>query len=349
MKIINFISGKDLGGPKQSFVLYSKSLSDMGEEVISVVRKGAAIEPILNEMDLPVRTVTYSRLTQYLFNKSTVKNIQNIMQPLQADLIFVHKQSDFKMVREAVGTAVKITGVIHSFNARHIEHTDTLVAVSEPVKQYLIANNYKGDVLVVPNMVNITPNPSYKDIPEIPLIGTMGVFRRNKNFHILIQSLSILKRKNIPFRAVIAGEGRAKLELLYLRWKYNLSNELTIRGWISNNERDKFLDELDIFVLCSTKETFGMVVIEAMARMKRVISTICGGPEHIITHGKDGYLIESGSAELLANQIIYVIQRNQEADNIPDNALNTVINNYSTEAVSKSLQKLVQFTSWHSS
>jgi glycosyltransferase involved in cell wall biosynthesis len=346
MKIINFISGKDLGGPKQSFVLYSKSLSDMGEEVISVVRKGAAIEPILNEMDLPVHTVTYSRLTQYLFNKSAVKNIQNIMQPLQADVIFVHKQSDFKMVREAVGAAVKIIGVMHSFNfnAKYIEYIDTLVAVSEPVKQYLIANNYKGSVLVIPNMVNVTTNPSYKDMPEIPLIGTMGVFRRNKNFHILIQSLSILKRKNIPFRAVIAGEGRAKLELLYLRWKYNLSNELTIRGWISNNERDKFLDDLDIFVLCSTKETFGMVVIEAMARMKRVIATICGGPEHIITHGKDGYLIESGSAELLANQIIYAIQRNQEADNIPDNALNTIMGHYSTEAVSKSLQSLIRST-----
>jgi glycosyltransferase involved in cell wall biosynthesis len=267
------------------------------------------------------------------------------MQPLNADVIFVHKQSDFKMVREAVGTTVKIIGVIHSFNAKHIDHADTLVAVSEPVKQYLLANNYKGDVLVIPNMVNIATNPSYKDIPEIPLIGTMGVFRRNKNFHILIQSLSILKRKNIPFRAVIAGEGRAKLELMYLRWKYGLADELTIRGWVSNNERDKFLDELDIFVLCSTKETFGMVVIEAMARMKRVIATLCGGPEHIITHSKDGYLIESGSAELLANQIIDVIHCNQEADNIPDNALDTVINNYSIEAVSKSLQMLVQSTS----
>ena len=347
MKIINFISGKDLGGPKQSFVLYSKSLSDMGEEVISVVRKGAAIEPILNEMNLPVQTVTYSRLTQYLFNKSAVKNIQNIMQPLQADLIFVHKQSDFKMVREAVGATVKVIGVIHSFNAKHIEHTDTLVAVSEPVKQYLIENNYKGNVLVIPNMVNITTKPSYKDMPEIPLIGTMGVFRRNKNFHILIQSFDILKRKNIPFRAVIAGKGRAKFELLYLRRKYGLGNELTIRGWVPNNDRDKFLDELDIFVLCSTKETFGMVVIEAMARMKRVIATICGGPEHIITHGKDGYLIKSGDAGLLANQIIDVIQCNQEIDKIPDNALDTVINNYSTEAVSKSLQMLVQSTSRH--
>ena len=82
-----------------------------------------------------------------------------------------------------------------------------------------------------------------------------------------------------------------------------------------------------------------------MARMKRVIATLCGGPDHIITHGKDGYLIESGSAELLAKQIIYVIQSNQEDDNIPDNALDTVINKYSTEAVSKSLQMLVQSTS----
>jgi len=40
---------EDLGGQKKSFVLYSESLSDMDKEVVSVVRKGAAIELILNE------------------------------------------------------------------------------------------------------------------------------------------------------------------------------------------------------------------------------------------------------------------------------------------------------------
>lgn len=342
MKIINFISGKDLGGPKQSFVLYSKSLSDMGEEVISVVRKGAAIEPILNEMNLPVQTVTYSRLTQYLFNKSAIKKIQNIMQPLQADVIFVHKQSDLKMVREAVGNKVRIIGVAHWFSIRHAEYADEFITVSESVKQYLIQEQYKNPIHVVPNMVDIKTQPSYKAIPEVPLIGSMGVFRRRKNFHILIQSLGILKERNITFRAVIAGEGRAKLELLYLRWKFKLSKELTIRGWVGNDEREKFLDDLDIFILSSKKETFGMVVIEAMARMKRVIATICGGPEFIITHGKDGYLIEKDDARILADQIIEVIQTDKKTDQVPNNALDSAINNYSTEVVSKSLQKLIR-------
>ena len=344
MKIINFISGKDLGGPKQSFVLYSKSLSEMGEDIVSVIRKGAAIEPILNKMNLPVKTVSYSRLTQYFFNKYTVKKIQKVIQSLQADIIFVHKQSDFKIIRNALGNKVKIIGVIHSFNAKYVEYTDELVAVSEPVKQYLIKNQYRNDIHVIPNMVNIETRPSYKNIPKVPLIGAMGVFRRNKNFHILIQSLSILKKKGVPFRAVIAGKGRAKLELLYLRWKHNLFNELTIKKWIANDKRDEFLDSLDIFVLSSKKETFGMVVVEAMARMKRVIATICGGPEHIITHGKNGYLIESGDAEILANQIIEVMGIDQNTDKIPNNALDSVARNYSTKAVSKSLKKIVHAT-----
>ena len=345
MKIINFISGKDLGGPKQSFIEYSRSLSDLDQEVVSIIREGAKIEPILKKLGLHIKTISYSRLTQYVFNNHCVKKIKNIIQPLEADLIFVHKQSDFKMIRKAVGTSVKVIGVVHSFNAKYIEHVDLVVAVSEPLKRYLLENKCQKKIYVVPNMVNVTSSPSYKSMPKIPLIGTMGVFRRNKNFHILIQSLSILKSRGVPFRAVIAGEGRAKLELIYLRWKYGLSNDLTIRGWVSNKERDNFLDELDLFVLCSTKETFGMVVIEAMARMKRVIATICGGPEHIITHGKDGYLINSGDSKLLANQITDIIQCSQEIDKIPNNALKTVTNNYSTAAVSKILQKLIQLTS----
>jgi len=48
MKIVNSFSGR-FRWSKKIFRLYSESLSDMDEEVVSVVRKGAAIELILNE------------------------------------------------------------------------------------------------------------------------------------------------------------------------------------------------------------------------------------------------------------------------------------------------------------
>jgi len=78
----------------------------MGERVVSVVRKGAAIEAILHETDLIVKTVCYSHLSQYLSNKSAVKQVQATLELLQADLILVRKQSDLKMAKEVAGITI---------------------------------------------------------------------------------------------------------------------------------------------------------------------------------------------------------------------------------------------------
>ena len=67
------------------------------------------------------------------------------------------------------------------------------------------------------------------------------------------------------------------------------------------------MGSIDLYVLPSRTETFGMVVIEAMARMKRVITTKCGGPGGIITDGINGYLIEKESPDPLARKLKEII------------------------------------------
>ena len=131
----------------------------------------------------------------------------------------------------------------------------------------------------------------------------MGVLRRKKGFHTLIEALAILKKTGTPFKAVIAGKGQMRPYLLYLKRKHNLSEELTIRGWVSNIEREEFVDSIDLYILPSRIETFGLVVIEAMARMKRVVATKCGGPNEIIHHGEGGFLVEKQNPQAMAEQI----------------------------------------------
>ena len=60
---------------------------------------------------------------------------------------------------------------------------------------------------------------------------------------------------------------------------------------------------LDIFILPSFGETYGLVVIEAMAMEKSVIATNAGGLPEIIADGKTGLLIEPRNVEAIANAI----------------------------------------------
>jgi len=246
MRIVNFISGRDLGGPKQSFVLYSEALSNLGHEVHSVVRKGASVKPMIESLNLPVHEINYSRVTQLLAASKVSKTLRAKLETIRPDLIFAHKQSDLELVRSALRDHVKIIGVVHWFSNKHIQHADELIAVSAKVKQFLVDNGYTKPIHIVPNMVKIISEPTYRDLPDVPLIGAMGLFRRKKGFHTLIEALAILKRNGTPFKAIIAGKGQLKPYLYYLRWRLNLKNELTFRGWVSNAERDDFIDAIDI-------------------------------------------------------------------------------------------------------
>jgi glycosyltransferase involved in cell wall biosynthesis len=84
-----------------------------------------------------------------------------------------------------------------------------------------------------------------------------------------------------------------------------------------------------------------MVVVEAMARMKRVIATKCGGPEEIITNGLDGFLVEKENPEAMADKLEELIKDHKKSKNIPANAYKTALENYSLEMVSQQLHKLL--------
>jgi glycosyltransferase involved in cell wall biosynthesis len=295
----------------------------------------------MQSMDIDVDEVSYVRTTHPLFIKKSIQNLRKALLPMNASVIFVHKQLDIELVRGALGNNAKIIGIIHGFNAKHIEHADVLIAVSEKVKQFLIDSGNTKPIHIVPNMVKIGTDAVYRDLPTTPLIGAMGMFRRKKGFHIFIKALSILKQREVPFKAVIAGKGRITWYLQYLRWKLDLKNELTMRGWVSNKERDDFVDSIDLYVLPSRTETFGMVVVEAMARMKRVIATRCGGPEEIITDGVDGFLVEKENSEVMADKLEELINNPKESENIPTAAHQTATIHYSLESVSKSLSKTI--------
>ena len=295
-------------------------------------------------MGIDVCEVSYIRSTHPLLINKSIQKLRVVFNPMNADIIFVHKQMDIELVRKALGSSIKIFGIIHGYNARHTEYADVLIAVSEKVKQFFIDSGYKKPIYVVPNMVKIEQKPTYRDLPETPLIGAMGIFRRKKGFHVLIKSFSIIKQRGVPFRAVIAGKGRISWYLKYLRWKLDLTSELTIRGWVSNNDRDEFIDSIDLYVLPSRTESFGMVVVEAMARMKLVIATKCGGPEEIITDNFDGYLIDKENPEIMADKLEELIKNPKNTEFIARNAYITALNKYTTKSVSKKISRIVEST-----
>jgi len=169
----------------------------------------------------------------------------------------------------------------------------------------------------------------------------MGILRRTKGQDILLQAAAILHRRNIEFKLVIAGKGRWHKKVNQWIQELDLSSITQRLDWVSNQDRDDFIDAADIFCLPSRGETFGMVVIETMARKRLVVATRCGGPQGIIEHQKNGLLCEI-NAESLADTLAQAIVLNAEDyRNMCEAAYVTAKDHYSPATVRQKIETIL--------
>ncbi|MFZ1281470.1 MAG: glycosyltransferase family 4 protein [Ignavibacteriaceae bacterium] len=130
------------------------------------------------------------------------------------------------------------------------------------------------------------------------IIGTVGRLDSLKNQELLIDAAAILindKKLNLHFLVIgdetesITGKGY-KRKLIEKSQQYGIEENISFISFTKNIEI--YFDIMDIFVLPTDKESFGYVLIEAMAKGKPVIATNQGGPKEIIVENRNGYLIE---------------------------------------------------------
>jgi glycosyltransferase involved in cell wall biosynthesis len=97
------------------------------------------------------------------------------------------------------------------------------------------------------------------------------------------------------------GKGRLYDGLLQLRADLGLRDRIHFLGFIEDPA--EFLANLDMFLLTSTSEGFSIATIQAMSASLPVIVTRSGGPEEIVTHGKNGWLVDIGNPQAMADAI----------------------------------------------
>ena len=299
MKIVNLISGKDLGGPKQTFLHYSDNLRQLGHQVTSVIRPKAQLEPLLQQRKLDYLVLDYPRTRLPLLKNIAISRLRQLFTQQNTDLVIVHKPIDAALARAALPKNCKLILILHSYNAAGIKAADILICVSPVLAKFARKQGYTGALEVIPNLVELSPvEPSSRPPQPVPVIATMGILRRTKGQDILLQAAAILRQRKIKFKLIIAGKGRWHKKVNKWVQQLDLSTITQRLDWVSNQDRDDFIDTADILCLPSRGETFGMVVIEAMARKRLVVATCCGGPQGIIKHMENGLLCNINAEDL---------------------------------------------------
>ncbi len=187
-------------------------------------------------------------------------------------------------------------------------HIDMIHAVTKEVKEQLIKyipQDIRPDIEMVYLGVE-TPNIDDKKVQELKkqynlkdefIVGIIGRIEEGKGQHLLVEAM--VKLKDMDIKAFIVGssmndeyQNRLKSEVK----KYKLEDKVLFSGFTDNV--NEYMQLFDAVVLATTNETFGLVVIEAMANKKCVIAVDKGGPLEIIKDGVDGLLFERDSSAL---------------------------------------------------
>jgi glycosyltransferase involved in cell wall biosynthesis len=161
----------------------------------------------------------------------------------------------------------------------------------------------------LPNIVNekfLQANLEQERKPsEFRFVNVAFMNEKKKQSHIL-RAFSHIKKAYSEARLTLAGDGPERKNLERLAVELGIHEAVKFTGLLT---RDQVLIEIvrsDAFVLASSHETFGVVVIEALALGKPVIATRCGGPESILRE-KDGILIPVDDVDALTDAMSQMI------------------------------------------
>jgi glycosyltransferase involved in cell wall biosynthesis len=136
-------------------------------------------------------------------------------------------------------------------------------------------------------------------------VGVVGRLSEYKGQHLLIQATRILKNNGADIQVVIAGHAMEPYFVDHLRKlaaDLNVSDRVHFLGFQPDPHR--LIQALDVLALTTVKETFGMVLVEAMRLGVPVIGSHAGGVPEIIDHNQTGLLFQSQNVSSLADQIL---------------------------------------------
>ncbi len=187
------------------------------------------------------------------------------------------------------------------------------IAVSEPALEY-VNRHLPGDYRIIPNGIDTEhfrfDGPARKEFTDGKInILFVGRLERRKGLGYLLNACAEMKRSFPNFRLIVVGPGTV------LRHRYeklvedmSLTNNVVFTGFVPSAELPSYYRSADIFCAPATGgESFGIVLLEAMACGKPVIATSIKGYASVLADGDEGLLVPPKDDEALAQALLSLL------------------------------------------
>lgn len=229
---------------------------------------------------------------------------------------------DIGIVTTLHGTDITVLGedtLLQTAIKYGIDKSDIVTAVSDSLKQqtYELIDTTKP-IKTIYNFVDMREyykrdNAELKEAfgiqPHEKVVIHVSNFRKVKHVPDVVETF-LKARHKVPAKLLLVGDGPDKHDVMKQARASNYADDILFLG------RQDNLAELysisDLKLLMSSKEAFGLVLLEAMACGVPGIGTNVGGIPEVIVEGENGYIVELGDTQAAADKAIALLNDDQQ-------------------------------------
>ncbi len=277
-----------------------------------------------------VESMTYPLFETPLTTLAEASKLTEVIEEYDIDVIHAHyaiphataailardmcrRRSKPGVVTTLHGTDVTLVGLEPAYlrtTQYSIERSDVVTAVSRHLADYTHQEmGVEREIVVIPNAVDhrrFKPNGS-NDLrlryahPEEKLLVHVSNFRPVKRVEDVIRVFARVADV-IGSRLIMIGDGPDRPRATQLTHELGVSGRVSFLGSFPRIE--DLLAISDLFLLPSSKESFGLAALEAMASGVPVVASRIGGIPEVVVDGRTGYLCEVGDVQGMAEAAI---------------------------------------------
>jgi L-malate glycosyltransferase len=197
----------------------------------------------------------------------------------------------------------------------HTQLIDTTKPIFKQASQLTLYNSIEVD-----RIQNIATNNKKKELQDLGIdletivIGTVSRMRIEKGIDLLITAFAqLISKRESNFKLLLVGEGPDLESLQQLAIKLNCKNNIIFHGTASWENALQMMAKMDIVVVPSRFEGFGLTAAEAMAMEKPIICSNAFGLCELVTHNQEGLLFQNGDTKDLQKQLEILVNNPTKA------------------------------------
>lgn len=163
----------------------------------------------------------------------------------------------------------------------------------------------------------------YKIDNSKPVILFVGRLDKEKRLDVLMKAFSKIQ-SHVHAKLVITGTGKERSNLIKLAKRLGVYKDVIFTGFVPDKDLPFLYRIADIFVIASIAELQSIATMEAMASGLPILAANVMALPELVHHGKNGFLFDEGNTEMLADQIIKIIQNPSLQKTMSKNSLEII-------------------------